>query len=51
MSARQLDVERTVRTYDHYGGFARKSGEQDNKDNGPMYHGPSWFTENMGDIY
>jgi|TARA_A100001391_G_scaffold192524_2_gene166837 hypothetical protein len=51
MSARQLDVERTVRTYDHYGGFARKSGEQDNKDNGPMYHGPSWFTENMSDIY
>ena len=51
MSARQLDVERTVRTYDHYGGFARKSGEQDNKDNGPMYHGPSWFTENMGYIY
>ena len=51
MSARQLDVERTVRTYDHYGGFARKSGEQDNKDNGPMYHGPSWFTENMGNIY
>jgi hypothetical protein len=51
MSARQLDVERTVRTYDHYGGFARKSGEKDNKDNGPMYHGPSWFTENMSDIY
>ncbi len=51
MSARQLDVERTVRTYDHCGGFARKSGEQDNKDNGPMYHGPSWFTENMSDIY
>jgi len=51
MSARQLDVERTVRTYDHYGGFARKSGEQNDKDNGPMYHGPSWFTENMGDIY
>ena len=51
MSARQLDVERTVRTYDHYGGFARKSGEKDTKDNGPMYHGPSWFTENMSDIY
>ena len=51
MSARQMDVERTVRTYDHYGGFARKAGEKNDKDNGPMYHGPSWFTENMGDIY
>ena len=51
MSARQLDVERTVKTYDHYGGFARKSVEESAQDDGPMYRGPSWFTENMGDIY
>ena len=51
MSARQMSVERTVKTYDHYGGFAQKSNQFDNRDAGPMYHGPSWFTENMGDIY
>ena len=51
MSARQLDVERTVKTYDHYGGFARKSEGEKTEDDGPMYHGPSWFTENMGNIY
>ena len=51
MSARQLDVERTVKTYDHYGGFARKAEGEKTQDEGPMYHGPSWFTENMGNIY
>jgi hypothetical protein len=53
MSARQMFVERTVRTYDHYGGFAEKAAHKNDKDedNGPLYQGPSWFTENMGDIY
>ena len=53
MSARQMFVERTVRTYDHYGGFAEKAAEQNGSDepSGPLYQGPSWFTENMGDIY
>jgi hypothetical protein len=53
MSARQMFVERTVRTYDHYGGFAERSADKNdnNKDDGPLYQGPAWFTENMGDIY
>jgi hypothetical protein len=53
MSARQMFVERTVRTYDHYGGFAERAADRNDKDggDGPLYQGPTWFTENMGDIY
>jgi hypothetical protein len=51
MSARQMAVEKTVQTFDHYGGFAKKSNTIDNKEDGPMYRGPAWFTENMDNIY
>ena len=51
MSARQMSVEKTVQTFDHYGGFAKKSNTIDNKEDGPLYRGPSWFTENMDNIY
>ena len=52
MSARQMSVERTVRIYDHYGGFAKKAIEGNNSsEDGPLYNGPSWFTENMDNIY
>jgi len=50
MSARQLDVERTVRTYDHYGGFATMDGIERKADEN-LFSGPNWFTENMKDIY
>ena len=52
MSARQMAAERTVRIYDHYGGFAKKAIEGNNSsEDGPLYNGPSWFTENMDNIY
>ena len=50
MTAREMFVEKTVRTYNHYGGFATKSmKEKGDTDN--FYTGPSWWTENTKDIY
>ena len=51
MSARGLSAHKTVKTYDHYGGFAERSYIIKEEDDGPMYKGPAWFTENMGDVY
>jgi|TARA_B100001778_G_scaffold314532_1_gene299872 hypothetical protein len=51
MSARELAAHKTVKTYDHYGGFAERSYIIKEEDDGPMYKGPAWFTENMGDVY
>ena len=51
MSARELSAHKTVKTYDHYGGFAERSYIIKEEDDGPMYKGPAWFTENMGDVY
>ena len=51
MSARHFGAQQSVVKYDHYGGFANKSQGQQPKDDGPLYNGPSWFTENLGDIY
>ena len=49
MCARQIMVEKTVLEYGHYGGFAKKA-EKDGE-GGPLYHGPQWWTEKMGDMY
>jgi hypothetical protein len=51
MSARQMSTEKTVREFGHYGGFAERSEFIEKPDTGPMYNGPAWWTENMGDIY
>ena len=51
MSARHYGTKQSVTEYDHYGGFANRNEPQKKKDDGPLYNGPSWFTENIGDIY
>jgi len=51
MSARHFGNQQSVTKYDHYGGFASKDQGQQEKDDGPLYNGPSWFTENLGNIY
>ena len=51
MSARHFGNQQSVTKYDHYGGFASKDQGQKEKDDGPLYNGPSWFTENLGNIY
>lgn len=49
MSARQ--IARTVPTevYKFYGGFA--TIEKDEERGGKLFNGPSWFTDNMKDVY
>jgi hypothetical protein len=49
MSARQIMVEKKAMEFGHYGGFAKKQAGE--KEGGPLYHGPNWWTEKMGDIY
>jgi hypothetical protein len=51
MSARHFGAQQSVKQYDHYGGFANKGQPEKLKDDGPLYNGPSWFTENLGNIY
>jgi len=50
MSARALAVEKSVVEYGAIGGFARPdSSEKFNNDK--LYYGPSWFSENIQDVY
>lgn len=50
MSARQLMRAPEKVDYDTIGGFA--GGLRSDQDNqGPMYHGPSWFTEKISKLY
>ena len=49
MAARQIMTEKRVIEFGHYGGFAKRSEE--GGEEGPLYHGPAWWTEKMGDIY
>ena len=50
MSARSLAVEKSVVEYGAIGGFARSdSSEKFNNDK--LYYGPSWFSENIKDVY
>jgi len=48
MAARILSRLPTPATYDFYGGFATVSKKEDD---GEMYSGPNWFTDNMQNVY
>ena len=49
MSARRLLFAKPPIQYESTGGFAQSSGF--NRDDGPLYHGPQWWTQKMQDIY
>ena len=49
MSARRLLFAKPPIQYESTGGFAQSSGF--NRDDGPLYHGPQWWTQKMHDIY
>jgi hypothetical protein len=49
MASRILSRLPTPATYEFYGGFATISKNKDK--GGDLYSGPSWFTENMQDVY
>jgi hypothetical protein len=53
MAARQLARTPTAADYQFYGGFAESQGTYDPEDNKSkiLYNGPSWFTDEMKDIY
>jgi ribosomal protein L32E len=50
MAARTLHRTPEQEAYNFYGGFAT-GGHGNKSDNQKMYIGPSWFTENMKDVY
>jgi hypothetical protein len=53
MAARTIQRTPTQEAYNFYGGFATgrdAHGKQKDPDE-KMYYGPSWFTENMKDVY
>ena len=50
MAARTILRTPTAQAYQFYGGFATMM-DDDNKPKGDMYTGPSWFVDNMKDIY
>jgi len=50
MAGRQIMRKPEAQAYTFYGGFATLSGPE-NKPKGDMYTGPSWFVDNMKDIY
>jgi hypothetical protein len=49
MAARVLQRTPTQAEYQFYGGFA--TGGHKPKSDGNMYNGPSWFSDNMKDVY
>jgi hypothetical protein len=53
MAARVLQRTPTQEAYNFYGGFAtgRGDGEQKSYDNEKLYNGPSWFADQMKDVY
>jgi hypothetical protein len=50
MASRVLQRTPTPEIYNFYGGFATGSHNSKNN-NEKLYNGPSWFTENMKDVY
>ena len=50
MAARVLQRTPTQEAYNFYGGFAT-GGHENKHPNEKLYIGPSWFTENMKDVY
>jgi len=50
MAARVLHRTPTQEAYNFYGGFAT-GGHENKQPNEKLYIGPSWFTENMKDVY
>jgi hypothetical protein len=50
MAARIIQRTPEQQAYNFYGGFATGGHTSKNKEE-VMYHGPSWFTENMKDVY
>lgn len=52
MAARILQRTPEQEAYNFYGGFATMRGnEKDKENNERLYSGPSWFAENMKDVY
>jgi hypothetical protein len=49
MSARTIQRTPAPVTYDTLGGFAERTESE--KEAGPDYIGPAWFTEGIGDVY
>jgi hypothetical protein len=53
MAARVLQRTPTQEAYNFYGGFATGRSGDDKKsyDNEKLYNGPSWFADQMKDVY
>jgi hypothetical protein len=51
MSARVLQRTPTQEAYNFYGGFATGGGYTKKDKEEKLYSGPSWFTEQMKDVY
>ena len=49
MAARKIERTPTQAEYKFYGGFA--TGGYENKEKEDLYTGPSWFADNMKDVY
>ena len=50
MSARNFITENRVLEFNTVGGFARRDNNA-KFENEKLYHGPSWFSEKMQDVY
>jgi len=50
MSARCMSFERGVSSFETIGGFAKIDNDS-RLNNDKLYHGPSWFTEKVQDVY
>ena len=50
MSARCLSFEQSVSEFATIGGFAQTDNDS-RFSNEQLYHGPSWFSEKMQDVY
>ena len=50
MSARSFLIEKGITEFSTIGGFAQRD-TSDKFQNEKLYHGPSWFSEKMQDVY
>ena len=51
MAARTIQRTPTQEAYNFYGGFATGGNYNKQNPDEKLYVGPSWFTENMKDVY
>lgn len=51
MSARSKPSVNIIESYTCVGGFANSYSKDDKSDSADLYYGPSWWTENMDDMY